>query len=127
MGMKNMREFKRYDAFIPSTVFVPAAWGGGRVEVSGWIKDISQHGIALESYIFAPAEIDQLATNGRVIALIRLPDNSAINGMCEIAWVNFSPKRKYCTMGLKILTIDALQRDRWESFVEHLFSYQCRA
>ncbi len=121
---KNRRRFKRYSAFIQLTFFVPISLDRDSFEVTGWIKNVSQDGIGLEVYIFSPDEIKPLLKiveqKERITASIPLPDDSPIKAECRLMRGAFSEKKRLYTIGLQILAIDKLQKDKWNSFIKKL-------
>ena len=125
MDTKDRRRFKRYDAFIQLTFFVPISLDRDAFELTGWIKDVSQNGVALEVYIFSPDEIKPLLNivenKERITVSIPLPDDSVINEECKIVRGAFSERKRLYTLGLQVLAIDPFQKHKWESFIEKLF------
>ena len=124
MDNSDKRKFNRYDAFIQLTLSVPVLLGKDAFDVTGWIKNVSQDGIALEVYILSSDEIEpllELAANQQLVtALIPLPDDASIRAECKIVWGAFSENKKLYTMGLLILAINPLQKHKWDAFIEKL-------
>lgn len=121
---ENRRKFKRYDAFTQLTFFVPISLDREAFEITGWIKNVSQNGVALDINIFSPDDIEPLvkivANKQRVTASISLSDDSFIKAECKIVRGAFSEKKKLYTIGIQILVIDPLQKRKWDSFIEKI-------
>ncbi len=130
MNASEKRTSKRYDAFVPLTIYVPASWGAKEFEVNGWIKDVSKEGVALEICIMSSDEIlpirEIVDNKQRVIVSIPIPDDftrkdTKIDAECKIMWGTFSKKKKFYfyNMGVKILRINPLQKLIWNTFIEN--------
>ncbi len=124
MDAGNRRKFERYDAFIQLNLFVPISLGEKAFELTGWIKNVSRDGIALEIYFFSADEIESLsklaAGKQQITASILFPDDSPINAECKVVWGKLIKDKKLFVMGLHILAINPLQKDKWDSFIEKL-------
>lgn len=129
MGVEEKRKHTRYDAFVPLTIFVPGSWGNNKLEINGWIKDVSREGVALEICIMTSEEIIPLKeivdNKQRVVVSITVPDDltkgdSKIEAQCNIVWGKFAKKQKFYfyNIGLSISRINPLQKPIWDSFLE---------
>ncbi len=124
MDGKNRRRFERYDAFIQLNLLIPISLDKKALEVTGWIKNVSQSGIALEIYFFNSDEVellsDKVTSNQRITTSILLPDDLPVDAECKIIWGEFIENKRLYAMGLEILAINPLQKDKWDSFIEKL-------
>jgi hypothetical protein len=126
MTNQNRRKDSRYDVFIQITLFIPSFLGKNEQEITGWIKNISQKGIALEICISSSDEIHALletvAQRQNIGALISLPGEAPIKAECQTVWGILLENKNFYIIGLRILSINPLEKYKWDSFIEHLSS-----
>lgn len=128
MSNKDKRKFKRHDTFVQLIFCTPNF--NNKLEISCWVKDVSQDGVAIELCILSPDEIHailEIVDDRPVVdAIISIPDYIFSGGECEvgakckIVWGKFSRNRNFYNIGLQILNIEPKERPEWNFFVEKL-------
>lgn len=119
---KNRRRLGRYDLFVPLTLSTPHTVKNNAFKISSWVKNVSQDGIGLEIAISSTDETRPLREVAKkrqaVIASILLPDDVSIKARCRIVYGKPLAGKYLYYVGLKILAIEPLKRDKWNSFIK---------
>ena len=102
VGYSQKQRFKRYNVNLMSVVSSDAK------SYAGFIQNVSEEGLAYESYSFVPM-LNKLSEKKIINLMLKMPSGETLNLNCEVKWSSEPPpwsliqNYRIFNMGMKII------------------------